>query len=277
MTTNKQSESGRVHRRGDDGLIDAHAYCLIQLRKIRHEGREEYLVQLRNPWSKEEWLGDWSDTSSKWTEETKALTGFQPNSKDGLFWMSFADYQARFTHLQVCKYSDHGEFESLRLDCKTKRYHFVLVRFSEDGQQTLSLSQKDKKCFPRDALENFNFAACRMILLEQDSDRLDDLNELRYLKSMCSRGQRDTYLEVVSDRRKLYALYIEMEWNETTVLPGQKECVSLTCYGEGRTRFEGDVSRQYSQHEILSYAFLSKIHGESSDFYCTDLSEGNGP
>jgi hypothetical protein len=37
----------------------------------RYEGSGVRLVQLRNPWGKFEWRGDWSDKSTKWTDALK--------------------------------------------------------------------------------------------------------------------------------------------------------------------------------------------------------------
>ncbi len=54
------------------GLVDAHAYSLIAAKEIDLDnGKKERLVQIRNPWGKKEWQGDWSDNSPKWTENTK--------------------------------------------------------------------------------------------------------------------------------------------------------------------------------------------------------------
>ena len=41
------------------------------LRVRSYEGSGVRLVQLRNPWGKFEWRGDWSDKSTKWTDALK--------------------------------------------------------------------------------------------------------------------------------------------------------------------------------------------------------------
>jgi hypothetical protein len=53
------------------GLVDAHAYSLISAREIKAKSGRVKLVQVRNPWGKKEWGGDWSDNSNLWTKETK--------------------------------------------------------------------------------------------------------------------------------------------------------------------------------------------------------------
>jgi calpain-15 len=54
------------------GLVDAHAYSLIEVKTINSEKGSVDLVKVRNPWGKREWNGDWSDSSPLWTEKTKA-------------------------------------------------------------------------------------------------------------------------------------------------------------------------------------------------------------
>ena len=54
------------------GLVDAHAYSIIKATLLDlGNGKSERLIQIRNPWGKKEWQGDWSDKSAKWTAETK--------------------------------------------------------------------------------------------------------------------------------------------------------------------------------------------------------------
>ena len=54
------------------GLVDAHAYSLIAAKEITNDqGKPVRLLQIRNPWGKKEWTGDWSDKSPLWTEKCK--------------------------------------------------------------------------------------------------------------------------------------------------------------------------------------------------------------
>lgn len=78
MTTAVASQANAALNSSDMkkvGLVDAHAYSLIAAREIkvpRSQGSRAKIVQVRNPWGKKEWAGDWSDNSKLWTEETKA-------------------------------------------------------------------------------------------------------------------------------------------------------------------------------------------------------------
>ena len=55
------------------GLVDAHAYSLIAAKVIKLDnGKTERILQVRNPWGKKEWKGDWSDGSVQWTDFTKS-------------------------------------------------------------------------------------------------------------------------------------------------------------------------------------------------------------
>eukprot|EP00054_Salpingoeca_dolichothecata_P008770 m.49733 g.49733 ORF g.49733 m.49733 type:complete len:845 (+) comp17946_c0_seq3:46-2580(+) len=91
---------------GGPGLVSGHAYSLIQA-KSTSSGHK--LLNLRNPWGRFEWNGDWSDSSPLWTaelrEELKVST-----ADDGLFWMSFEDFLKYFASLNVCfSHTNTGE------------------------------------------------------------------------------------------------------------------------------------------------------------------------
>jgi calpain-15 len=65
------------------GLVPGHAYSIIRV----HEGCGVKLLNIRNPWGKYEWDGEYSDTSDSWTKELKKE--FKPviDANDGSFWM----------------------------------------------------------------------------------------------------------------------------------------------------------------------------------------------
>lgn len=51
------------------GLIPEHSYSIISAKNVTDSsGNQITLCQVRNPWGKGEWNGDWSDSSNKWKE-----------------------------------------------------------------------------------------------------------------------------------------------------------------------------------------------------------------
>ncbi|KAL7716221.1 Calpain family cysteine protease [Entamoeba marina] len=79
------------------GLIPGHSYSLVKVKEI--EGNQ--LVQMRNPWGKGEWKGEWCDTDSKWTDElrNKYYASNGDNYDDGLFFIPINDfYEDNWNH-----------------------------------------------------------------------------------------------------------------------------------------------------------------------------------
>ena len=65
------------------------------------------LVQIRNPWAKIEWNGEWSDDSKMWemvVEEHKKK--YHVDLQDGSFWMSFDDWITEFETFDICYLPD---------------------------------------------------------------------------------------------------------------------------------------------------------------------------
>ena len=59
------------------GLFGGHEYSLVKLALVEtSDGRRVQLLQLRNPWGKGEFKGDWSDRSAKWDLVDRKLKCF---------------------------------------------------------------------------------------------------------------------------------------------------------------------------------------------------------
>lgn len=88
-----------VEKARADGLIELHAYSLIQCREVAGKS----LVQLRNPWGgAHEWNGAWSDESPQWDDNDAVFEELHPNeADDGMFWMSKEDFMSIFTKVYV--------------------------------------------------------------------------------------------------------------------------------------------------------------------------------
>ncbi|MQL72578.1 hypothetical protein Taro_004937 [Colocasia esculenta] len=108
------SPSGSDVHVSSSGIVQGHAYSLLQIREV--DGHK--LVQIRNPWANEvEWNGPWSDSSPEWSDRMRHKLKYIPQSKDGIFWMSWQDFQIHFRSIYVCRlyppemrYSVHGQW-----------------------------------------------------------------------------------------------------------------------------------------------------------------------
>jgi len=72
-----------------DGLVQGHAYVVLGVTTLNNGQR---LVQLRNPWGKDSYKGDYSDYSGRWTAALQEELGYSPDTEDGRIWMTIEDY-----------------------------------------------------------------------------------------------------------------------------------------------------------------------------------------
>ena len=49
-------------------------------------------MRLRNPWGRDSFTGDWSDTSPLWTDELRAEVNVEKEESDGIIFMSLDDF-----------------------------------------------------------------------------------------------------------------------------------------------------------------------------------------
>ena len=54
-----------------------HAYTIVKVQEFKTSYGNIRLVNMRNPWGNGEWLGEWSDSNSRWN----LVSGGRPTSK----------------------------------------------------------------------------------------------------------------------------------------------------------------------------------------------------
>jgi len=103
------------------------------------------LLKLRNPWGHKEWMGDWSDKSSKWTDDLRKQLNFV-DADDGVFYISYQDYMCYYRSTTICKVHDNFFHQSIRIDSKTKPmagypvpagvrpYHLIKINLKEKAK-----------------------------------------------------------------------------------------------------------------------------------------------
>ena len=90
------------------GLLTDHAYSLLRVVDVPPSdvsgasGRPARLVQLRNPWGKLAWKGDWSETSPLWTRDLHRRLHGEHDGR-GTFWMAFEDMVDYFRTIEACR------------------------------------------------------------------------------------------------------------------------------------------------------------------------------
>ena len=60
------SNPGSDTNKSVSGVVQGHAYTVLNAAIINFQGRQERIVQLRNPWGKGEFTGKWSDADPNW-------------------------------------------------------------------------------------------------------------------------------------------------------------------------------------------------------------------
>jgi len=93
---------------GCSGIVDGHAYSVLEVLEVPGTCGTERLVKLRNPWGDGEWRGRWNDHSCAWNEEAKELANLE-DCDDGAFWMEFSDFEAYYTCAAICHLRPEAE------------------------------------------------------------------------------------------------------------------------------------------------------------------------
>ncbi len=95
------------------GLVENHAYTLIQARQMEFDGEQLRLLKIRNPWGNKEWNGRYSDKSDLWTPEKRDFFGAAEERDDGTFFIIYEDYLDFYTDTNICY---------IMYDCNVKNF-----------------------------------------------------------------------------------------------------------------------------------------------------------
>ena len=208
------------------GLVPGNAYSVINVFKIEDnfeppelfENMEEreieeinskYLLEIRNHWEKDGWLGDWSEGSMNWTEEMKKKVKYNPNCHSS-FYMNLKDFKHYFSKIKICKIFQNYKYNYICLMQKIESYSLVKITINSDAaiHGFITFSQlKNKKAFP-----NIDYGIIRLIIC-----KLKSYNEntkeytVEYLSGKM--GQERDIFEEKSFEPGEYLIYTEINKN----------------------------------------------------------------
>ena len=150
------------------GLISQHAYTIIKIYDEIYNKIHYKLIKLRNPWGEKEFNGDWSDKSSKWTNELKKKFEFDTVSDDGIFYMSYDDFLRYFKSLEILKIKEnYTTIASCKIK-KTEAYKCQMIEFE--------INNKNKNNFNKKTFINL-YQKNRRIVMKNEKNRKNGKNE----------------------------------------------------------------------------------------------------
>ena len=152
--------TGKDHRDPKTGLCGNHAYSLLSAHELSWDGERWHvvknsrqrhpknvrLVQLRNPWGKGEWLGEWSDNDKRWTRDLLKKLGHQLKD-DGKFFMPFKMFMKYFHDYQICYFHDDYLYSGQRFRSKPSTPTYIKFQVKTAGVYYFSVNQINKRFF----------------------------------------------------------------------------------------------------------------------------------
>ena len=213
------------------GLTPGHAYTVLGILEINIEK----VIKLRNPWGNFEFSGDWSDYSSKWTEELKIKYEFNKKN-DGTFYMSYNDFLKYFITIGFCKI--HPDYINNNIKIKKEKNNkcqLIKIKIGKNINNKKSnsnlvhtfiqLYQKNPRIILKDGTYQ-NTSLCYLILVD---------DEFNYIISTSS-NKMHIGIEYNLNPDKIYYIFSDLNYRYEN--KNKNHGYRITSYSENFIEFE---------------------------------------
>ena len=193
------------------GLLPLHAYSILEIHELPYDDENnsnienyENVLKIRNPWTKNEWIGDWSDFSNLWKDDLKKKLNYC--NTNGAFYMNFKDFKHYFSKVQICKYYSNYTYQSQKLNQKLDDYNLIRLSVVNNSSNVfISLIQQDKRNFNPNS--NYKYSIAKFIVCLINSKK-----EIEYLGGKMGQDRE------ISEERELdvgeYLIFTEIDWHK---------------------------------------------------------------
>ena len=233
------------------GLTPGHAYTVLGVLEI---GKEK-VIKLRNPWGHFEYSGDWSDYSSKWTQELKKKYEFNKKN-DGVFYMGYEDFLKYFITVGFAKI--HPDYVSNDIKIKKEKNtkcQLIKIRSCKDYNSNkaihsfIQLYQKNPRIMLKDGSYQ-NTALCFLILVD---------SEFHYLSSVSS-NKNHIGIEYNLEGNKDYYIFSDLNYRYDPDNKGINHGYRITSYSEALLEFENlTENNKYNVPSLLRKAMIDYV------------------
>jgi len=147
------NENTNVEKLANLGLITNHAYQIIDTANVKNpNGDDIQLLKIKNLLGTNEWCGDWSDNSLKWTKEAMDRIKLE-KKEDGIFWMSFNDYLQFYSYTHICHLNPEYTYNFIKNKVYKQRvpnpYNLTKIVVRKGGKGYFVVNLKSTKIYQR--------------------------------------------------------------------------------------------------------------------------------
>eukprot|EP00826_Nyctotherus_ovalis_P012553 TRINITY_DN1332_c0_g2_i1.p1 TRINITY_DN1332_c0_g2~~TRINITY_DN1332_c0_g2_i1.p1 ORF type:complete len:790 (+),score=282.59 TRINITY_DN1332_c0_g2_i1:141-2510(+) len=123
------------------GIFKGHAYTLINAYEFLLNKQKIQLVQLRNPWGKSEWTGEWHDSDPKWSPALKKKLNHVVRN-DGIFFMPFDQFHKIFVHTFISYSRDNYVHSGLVVEEKKATVAFKITKTTNGHVSAYAITKR---------------------------------------------------------------------------------------------------------------------------------------
>lgn len=204
-----------VEEKSGQGLVSGHAYSILDVKEaVDSRGKVRMILQIRNPWGKFEWTGEFSDNSPLWTpklkKELKVIV-----SDDGVFWIPFESFVQFYEGIGILKIKP-GHVNNSLVVKRADPINKSMIRMTVNNPTvdlTVSIDQMDSRLIDR---EDYNYSYFRVTI-----GRIDGTDKIEFIDTILS-PERNVFIEG-SFIKGDYIVLVEAYWS----------CKHATEYGVG--------------------------------------------
>ena len=232
------------------GLVPNHAYSIIDVGVVSDaKGNQIKLLKIRNPWGTNEWLGDWSDHSTKWNDEYRKILNHEA-AEDGTFWINYEDFLNYYTCTHVCRIHDNYNYTSEKYPFDTNEaFNIISIDIPKDSHGYFMVNQKNTRIYRiAKGLDDYVNKYCSIIVFKEEKD-----GKLIYIGASCGRENR-LYIEANMTKGRYYVC---------VSFPSKVERVSLD-HKEHRRQQSFNLQDEILTYRVGVYSLFDQLNIESA-------------
>lgn len=211
----------------ESGLVANQAYSVISV----HNELGHKIVKMRNPWSKSEWKGDFSDSSPLWTPELRQRIG-AVEAEDGIFCMNIKDFKENFTFYSTAIYKEGWEYTYIKGGNEPKHPEYFKFIVQENCEAYFRIHLKDKSFVTEELRATYTYPQADFVIAKvEDDETLTNLvPDERDLDESAKCGARTMYPTKYYKVKLVpgtYVIRVKVAWKQF-----QQGDYTLSCYSD---------------------------------------------